>query len=217
MSGLPCLAQLLAKVTNSNAGVVWYTCQFYSLTFLTTYAKVPVNDTYIIIGTALLLASPFFILVGYLSDTYGRKPFMLAGLVLPLATWYPIFQAFMKYGYTQGNYQPVLLSFLVFVQVIFVALVYGPIAAFLVELFPTSIRYTSMSLPYHIGNGVFGGLVPVIGVSVTKASGNTFGGLWFPLGVAGFTLICMIFFTPETYQNDLETEVEKDEYEKVQV
>jgi MFS family permease len=189
-------------------GVVWYTSQFYSLTFLTTYAKVPTNDAYLIVLVALVLASPAFIVVGHLSDTYGRKPFMLAGITLAVATWYPIFQAFITYGFKNGNYQPALLSFLVWVQVLYVALVYGPIAAFLVELFPTSIRYSSMSLPYHIGNGVFGGLVPVIGVSVTTASGNVYGGLWFPLAVAGFTLIVMFFLTPETFENELHPEYE---------
>jgi hypothetical protein len=85
---------------------------------------------------------------------------------------------------------------LVFVQIIFVTMVYGPIAAFLVELFPTKIRYTSMSLPYHIGNGVFGGLVPFLGtliVEFTKTpenpSGDPLAGLWYPIGVATLCLI----------------------------
>lgn len=83
-----------------------------------------------------------------------------------------------------------LFVFLVFVQIIFVTMVYGPIAAFLVELFPTKIRYTSMSLPYHIGNGVFGGLVPFIATLIASYSGSTpLSGLWYPIGVATVSLI----------------------------
>ena len=192
-------------------GCVWYTSQFYSLTFLTTYAKVPTNDAYMIVGAALLLASPGFVIVGHLSDKFGRKPFMLAGLTLAVSTWYPIYIGLITFGFKQGNYQPVMLSFLVFIQVCYVTLVYGPVAAFLVELFPTSIRYTSMSLPYHIGNGVFGGLVPVIGVLLTTASHQVYAGLWFPMGCVFITLLVMIcnlgfnsiVFVPETYQRDL--------------
>lgn len=83
--------------------------------------------------------------------------------------------------------------------------IYGPIAAFLVELFPTKIRYASMSLPYHIGNGVFGGLVPVIGLSLIKSTGNDFAGLWYPMVIAGIcTLVCLVR-VPETSHVDIET------------
>ena len=82
------------------------------------------------------------------------------------------------------------MIFLVFIMVLFVTMAYGPIAAFLVELFPTRIRYTSMSLPYHIGNGVFGGLVPFIATLITTLPGtNVLSGLWYPIGVA---LLCFI-------------------------
>lgn len=158
-------------------GVVWYTAQFTSLTFLTGTLKLQFIDAYCAVGAALLLGAPLFVLVGHLSDSHGRKPFMVAGLFLGCALFYPIFMgksAVLILGlYHYGRYvdptvakeslvfndaySPIMLSFLVFIMVTFVALVYGPIAAFLVELFPTSIRYTSMSLPYHIGNGVFGG------------------------------------------------------------
>jgi MFS family permease len=98
--------------------------------------------------------------------------------------------------------------FLVFIQIIFVTMVYGPMAAFLVELFPTKIRYTSMSLPYHIGNGVFGGLVPFLGtliVELTKTSSNPIGdplaGLWYPIGVAALCLIIGIIYLPGKIDN----------------
>jgi len=93
---------------------------------------------------------------------------------------------------TEVDVSPALgvqLGFLVFIQVVFVTLVYGPIAAFLVELFPTKIRYTSMSLPYHIGNGVFGGLVPFIATALVAGSGNKLAGLYYPMGVALVTLV----------------------------
>jgi MFS family permease len=196
-------------------GVVWYCGQFYALFFIQTVLKTLLNTSYLIVGTALLFASPFFILGGWLSDKYGRKPFMVGGIFMACATWYPLFMGlhyFRHFQDTAGKiasaiYNPYMMCFLVWIMVLYVALVYGPIAAFLVELFPTRIRYTSMSFPYHIGNGVFGGLVPVIGTAVQTASGNTFGGIWYPLGVAGICLIVMIFFIPETYH------VYIDEYE----
>jgi MFS family permease len=82
-----------------------------------------------------------------------------------------------------------LLIALIFIQVIFVTMVYGPIAAFLVEMFPTKIRYTSMSLPYHIGNGVFGGLLPLIGTYMVATTNNPLAGLWYPMCVAAITFV----------------------------
>ena len=90
------------------------------------------------------------------------------------------------------------LILLVFVQVIFVTMVYGPIAAYLVEAFPAKIRYTSLSLPYHIGNGVFGGLLPLIGLSVIAQTGNIYAGLYYPIVVAGLTFIIGSLLLPET-------------------
>jgi hypothetical protein len=90
------------------------------------------------------------------------------------------------------------LVFLVFIQVIFVTMVYGPIAAYLVEAFPAKIRYTSLSLPYHIGNGVFGGLLPVIGLSVVAQTGNIYAGLYYPIVVAGITFIVGSLLLRET-------------------
>jgi hypothetical protein len=82
-----------------------------------------------------------------------------------------------------------MLVFLVFLQVIFVCMIYGPIAAYLVEAFPAKIRYTSLSLPYHIGNGVFGGLVPLIGIASVAATGNIYAGLYYPMAVAAMTFV----------------------------
>jgi ATP/ADP translocase len=91
----------------------------------------------------------------------------------------------------------VALILLVLAQVILVTMVYGPIAAFLVELFPTRIRYTSMSLPYHIGNGVFGGLVPFIGTAAVVATGNRYAGLWYPMIVAAITFVVGVLYLRE--------------------
>jgi hypothetical protein len=98
-----------------------------------------------------------------------------------------------------------MLVLLVFVQVLFVTMVYGPIAAFLVELFPTRIRYTSMSLPYHIGNGWFGGMLPLTATAVVAATGNIYAGLWYPVIVAALTVVVGALFVRETKDHHLHT------------
>jgi hypothetical protein len=101
------------------------------------------------------------------------------------------------------------LILLVFVQVVFVTMVYGPIAAYLVEAFPAKVRYTSMSLPYHIGNGVFGGLLPLIGLSLCAATGSIFAGLAYPIGVAIITFVVGSLYLPETTGVKIWSEVEE--------
>jgi MFS family permease len=187
-------------------GVIWYTGQFYALFYLQTVFKVPLLDSNLIVGAALLAGTPFFIYFGQLSDRIGRKPIILAGMILAVLTYYPIYGLMASFAPQTGQlflfpylgYNPVMLSGLVFLQVIYVTMVYGPIAAFLVELFPTKIRYTSMSLPYHIGNGVFGGLVPIIGLSLLNATGNNFAGLWYPMAVSTLCALVCHFFIRET-------------------
>jgi len=169
-------------------GVVWYTGQFYALFYMTTVLKINFVTVYIIMMIALTAAAPFFIVFGALSDRIGRRNIMTLGFLLAVITYWPVFTAFGTY---QDN--PVILTILVFYLVILVTMVYGPIAAFLVELFPARIRYTSMSLPYHIGNGVFGGLVPAAGASIAKATGIALGGLFYPMGIAALGVIVSIF------------------------
>ncbi len=101
----------------------------------------------------------------------------------------------------------VKLVLLVFVQVLYVCMIYGPIAAYLVEAFPAKIRYTSLSLPYHIGNGVFGGLLPLIGLSVCAATGNIYAGLYYPMIVAGITLVFGSLLLKETHGTKIWDEV----------
>ena len=192
-------------------GVVWYTGQFYALFYLQTVFKVPLVDSNVVIGAALLIGTPFFIFFGWLSDRIGRKPIILAGMLLAVVTYYPIYGLMAAFAPTTGElfifpyvgYNPVVLSLMVFVQVIYVTMVYGPIAAFLVELFPTRIRYTSMSLPYHIGNGWFGGMLPLLATAIVAAKGNIYAGLWYPIIVALMTFVVGSLFVKETKDRDI--------------
>ncbi len=218
---------------------------------------------------AIALATPFFILWGWLSDKIGRKWIMMAGMAIAIFTYRPIFSTFLKDSdatnwleeakrkdsikeikytlldeklvgdslkirteiaeYSDGKKYKITTTILnrgadsidetimnsktefkekhlsaniywkfiglVFLLILYVTMVYGPIAAFLVELFPTKIRYTSMSLPYHIGNGVFGGLVPFIGLLLTTTyTADPLVGLWYPIGVATLCLIIGTFY-----------------------
>ena len=208
---------------------------------------------------AIMFATPFFIFWGWLSDKIGRKWIMMAGLLLGILTYRPIFDTFLKdtnyvelketsapigdvkikketikntndsliiysqhysfsdnrkytlvntdtlfakkdkaIGYGKAAFLNKHLSSstyrkfvsLVFLLILYVTMAYGPVAAFLVELFPTKIRYTSMSLPYHIGNGVFGGLVPFIGLLLTTTyNADPLVGLWYPIGVAALCFV----------------------------
>lgn len=192
-------------------GVVWYTGQFYALYYLQTVLKVHFVEANQIIAVALLLGTPFFIVFGSLSDKIGRKKIMMAGCLIAALSYIPIYKAMALYaGYNHADPATPLmtpdlfmLTLLVFIQVIFVTMVYGPIAAFLVELFPTNIRYTSMSLPYHIGNGVFGGLVPLIGTYMVDKTGDIYSGLYFPIVIALMTFIIGTITIKETKASSL--------------
>ena len=173
-------------------GVVWYTGQFYALFYMTAVLKINYVTVYIIFMIALTVAAPFFIVFGALSDKVGRRNIMTLGFALAVISYWPVFTWF---GTFKDN--PVVLTILVFYLVILVTMVYGPIAAFLVELFPARIRYTSMSLPYHVGNGVFGGLVPAAGASVAAITGVALGGLLYPMAIAGVGVIVGLAFMRE--------------------
>jgi len=293
--------------------VVWYTGQFYALFFLEKMMKVDGATTNMLIAIALLMATPFFIFFGWLSDRIGRKPIILAGCLLALLTYFPLFDALQKAAnpalhaaqqaapvtvsadparcstqfdpigknrfdgsacdiaksflaksgvnyanveaaagtaatVTIGQMQltvadpagldaagrkalvdsfqadaraalsaagypdkaderaidkPMVVAIL-FVLVLYVTMVYGPIAALLVELFPTKIRYTAMSLPYHIGNGWFGGFLPTIAFALVAATGDITYGLWYPVIVAGLTVVVGLLFLPETFRKDID-------------
>jgi MFS family permease len=210
--------------------VVWYTGQFYALFFLQTSLKVNFVTANIIVAIALAVACPFFIFFGSLSDRIGRKQIMMWGCFVAALTYYPIYRAMSYFAGpakvikaatvdAAGKAIPavmeaadpnvVMLTVLVFIQVMYVTMVYGPIAAFLVELFPTRIRYTSMSLPYHFGNGWFGGLTPFIATYIVSITGNIFAGLIYPIAVATMTLIVGSLFVKDTSQVKLWDELEK--------
>src|ERR1700751_601999 len=173
-------------------GVVWYTGQFYALFYLTTVLKVNYVTVYIVMMIALTLGAPFFVAFGALSDRIGRRNIMTLGFALAVATFWPVFTWL---GTFKDN--PVMLTVLVFYLVILVTMVYGPIAAFLVALFPARIRYTSMSLPYHVGNGVFGGLVPAAGASIAAITGIALSGLLYPMAIAAIGVFVSLPFLAE--------------------
>jgi MFS family permease len=184
-------------------GVVWYTGQFYALTYLTAVLKLPYVEVYLVLMMALIFGAPFFVVFGSLSDRIGRRPIMLAGFLLAVLTYIPVFTAFTTY---KDN--PVLLTLLVFYMVILVTMVYGPIAAFLVEIFPARIRYSSMSMPYHIGNGVFGGGVPFIATLLASTwPAIPLVGLYYPIGVAAIGVVVGFFGFKQTHTRKIWEEV----------
>jgi MFS family permease len=256
-------------------GVIWYTGQFYAQNFLETKCNIEFEQSRTIMLWAIAFATPFFLFFGWLSDKIGRKWIMMAGMLLGILTYRPIFNTFLqdskvdhqtiesaikiqvgeeqkhlvelesnkgvvevvsKKFYLPGwNFtrvikdtlynnrpgerlvsQPVYndihldivtylkFIFLVFLLILYVTMVYGPIAAFLVELFPTKIRYTSMSLPYHIGNGVFGGLVPFIGLLLTTTyPADPLVGLWYPIAVAALCFIIGTIYLTNKIDKDV--------------
>lgn len=237
-------------------GVVWYTGQFYAQSFIENVCKIDFEQSRTILIWAIVFSTPFFVVFGKWSDKIGRKWIMLAGMLLAIVTYRPLFNQlysiadieskrelitkkeintklipitntgnslrtvtstrhfdggvklievrtdtlYAETGKTtlkpdikisklldDENYRWMII--IVFVMILYVTMVYGPIAAFLVELFPTKIRYTSMSLPYHIGNGVFGGLTPFIATLLTTIyTGDKLIGLYYPIIIAGVCL-----------------------------
>ncbi len=184
-------------------GVVWYTAQFYALSFMQDALKVDKSVAGTVMLVALGLATPLFVFFGGLSDKVGRKKVMMSGMALGAVGFIPLFHLLTQAaGYdavTKASPNPnfAMMVAVVFVMVVFVTMVYGPIAAFLVELFPVKIRYTSMSVPYHIGNGIFGGLVPFISTALVAATGNLYAGLWYPVGIAALTFVIGVLLLKE--------------------
>ena len=185
--------------------VVWYTGQFYALLFMQTVLKVPLVTSYVCVAIALILGTPLFVFFGGLSDRIGRKKIMMTGNLLAALLYVPIYHAMKLYS---NPVNAVALTALVFVQVVFVTMVYGPIAAFLVEAFPARIRYTSMSLPYHFGNGWFGGFLPIIATSLVARTGNIYAGLAFPIVVALITVVVGSLFLRDQHNESIWAEVQ---------
>jgi MFS family permease len=214
---------ILLALFGATAGqaVVWYQGQFQALFFLGTNLGVRFQDAYLIVGTAIVLGTPFFVVFGRLSDRIGRKPIILGGCAIAALTYFPIYNLMTQFAHPQGVLatagksagkfvaadgvtptvaQPELIPLiaLVWIQIVFVTMVYGPIAAFLVEFFPARIRYTSLSIPYHIGNGWFGGFLPLIAAGLLASTGNLYAGLVYPIVVAVVTVIIGGLFIRES-------------------
>jgi MFS family permease len=271
----------------AGAGVVWYTGQFYALIFLQKVLKVELPTAYGLMSVALACGVPFFILCGWLSDRFGRKPVILVGLLLAALTYIPLFQALTHYvnpalesamakapvtitsnlcvtrlfdgpqndcertkdflvsngithrlvasgqgvvtavgsvelqGFNAGKLKAALalagypdradpeainkpMAVLVLLVLVFyVCLTYGPIAAYLVELFPARIRYTSMSMPYHLGTGYFGGFMLYFATLIASVTGNIFDGLWYSIVIAVMSLVVGLLWLPETKDRDI--------------
>src|SRR5207302_3062913 len=221
--------------------VVWYQGQFQALNFLTVYLKTPYQTAYTILMLALVFGTPLFLFFGWLSDKIGRKPIILGGCALAAITYLPIYQAMVANAnvtydaagkITGANPNIVVEAILVWIQVVYVTMVYGPIAAFLVEFFPARVRYTLLSIPYHLGNGEFGGWLPAIFTGLVAATvvgqtgylpffglelrflnspgdpnGNIYAGLIYTITVAVITAVVGWFFIPETKDRKIWEEV----------
>jgi MFS family permease len=190
---------LLALIgATSGQAVVWYTGQFLALFFMQRPEiglRIDSVTSNLIMFTALIFATPFFVVFGKLSDRIGRKKIMMAGCLLAAVTYLPIYQGMLTFGKPLNV--PVM-TVLVFIQVLYVTMVYGPIAAFLVEFFPARIRYTCLSVPYHLGNGEFGGFTPLIVFGIIAATHNIYLGLSWVIAVPLMTFLVGMRYLPET-------------------
>jgi MFS family permease len=186
----------IACIVLIGQGVVWYSGQFTALYFLQQVSKLDLLTSSTIIGIALLIASPTLILFGWLSDLIGRKPVILAGMLLAAVTYYPLY-AWLGTVTQPDNINYPVAILIIFILVSYVGMVYGPVGAFLAEFFPGRIRYTSVSVPYHIGNGWGGGLVPFI-TAAGFQSGTLGNALIYPIAVPAVCFVLALFLMPET-------------------
>jgi MFS family permease len=169
------------------------------LYFLQTVQKIDQLTASFIVGAGLIIGTPTLILCGWLSDIIGRKPVILAGFLLAAVTYYPLYK-WLGAVAQPGNINYVVAIIIVAILVAYVGMVYGPIGAFLAEYFPARIRYTSVSVPYHIGNGWGGGLVPFITTAMYAAYGSIGYALLYPIIVPAIAFVLGLFLMPETYK-----------------
>ena len=193
---------VIASIIVLGQGVVWYSGQFWALYFLQQVSKVDALTTAYIVGAGLIIGTPTLILAGWLSDHIGRKPVILTGLLLAALTYYPLFK-WLGDATQPGNINYPVAIIIVAILVGYVGLVYGPIGAFLAEYFPARIRYTSVSVPYHIGNGWGGGLVPFITSAAFQATHSLGYALIYPIAVPAIVFVLGLFLMPETRQNSI--------------
>jgi MFS family permease len=188
---------LIATIVVLGEGVVWYSGQFWALYFLQQVSKVDLLHSSYIVGLALLIGTPSLIIFGALSDKVGRKPIILGGFLLAALLYYPLYSWLGQVTQPGAINYPVAV-FIIAILVCFVGMVYGPIGAFLAEYFPARIRYTSVSVPYHIGNGWGGGLVPLITTAAWQSTHSLGSALAYPIAVPAVCFVLALFLMPET-------------------
>lgn len=201
---------------NAAQSAIMQVNQIITLFFLQRTVKLPDSTALLIMAAGILLASPFFQIFGAISDRIGRKKVMLPGMILGLIVIPVMFYLFLELGNPQrldatqyiDTQTTVIFIGLVFMLTISGTMVYGPMGAFLMEMFPTQIRYTSMGFVYNVGNGAIGGSTPVI-TELIKSSVvigfalSPFVGLAYPLALILIGIIVNILYVPETYKNKL--------------
>jgi MFS family permease len=193
---------VIASIVVLGQGCVWYSGQFWALYFLQTVKKLDVLTSSYIVGVALLIATPTLIFWGWLSDKVGRKPIILGGMALASLTYYPLYSALGTYA-NPGSVNYTMSILIVVILVNYVGMTYGPIGAFLAEFFPGRIRYTSVSVPYHIGNGWGGGLVPIVTTSAYLSTGSLGWALAYPIAVPAVMFLLALFLMPETRKHSI--------------
>ncbi|MFT8674610.1 MAG: MFS transporter [Acetobacter sp.] len=177
--------------------VTFYTAQFYALYFLQSVLKVAFLPATLAVAAGAFLGLPFFVIFGALSDRIGRKRLSLLGMAAAVVLYLPLFMLLRSAVHPDGiTFLPVILT--VFALVVIAALIYGPYGAFIVESFPAHVRYTSISIPYHIGNGIFGGFLPLISLSLVSRTGNVLSGLLYPVLVCAVGFVVTLICVPET-------------------
>jgi MFS family permease len=209
------LRYVLIAMFGATAGqaVVWYTGQFYALTFLQSSLHIAWADAYLMVSAALVIGAPFFVVFGALSDRVGRKNLIIVGCALAALTYIPIYMAMKHFSNPNGlpAADPAQINWaamiaLLVVQMLYACMVYAPLGAYLVELFPTRIRYTSMSVSYHLGVGWFGGFLPLIATALTASAwarerfgdGAIYAGLLFPIAVCVVSIVVSAIWIRET-------------------
>ncbi len=188
---------VIATIVVLGEGVVWYSSQFWALFYLQTVSKVDTLTSSFIVGIGLVIGTPSLVLFGWLSDIIGRKPVILGGFLLAALTYYPLY-SWLGSATQPGNINMPVAVLIIVILVIYVGMVYGPIGAFLAEFFPGRIRYTAVSMPYMIGNGWGGGLVPFITTAAYQATGSLAYALIYPIAVPAVCFVLSLFLMPET-------------------
>ena len=188
---------VIATIVVLGEGVVWYSSQFWALFYLQTVSKVDTLTSSFIVGIGLVIGTPSLVFFGWLSDIIGRKPVILGGFVLAALTYYPLY-TWLGSATQPGNINMPVAVLIITILVCYVGMVYGPIGAFLAEFFPGRIRYTAVSMPYMIGNGWGGGLVPFITTAAYQATGSLAYALIYPIAVPAVCFVLSLFLMPET-------------------